>query len=130
MGRRSARFDAVADLEDQSVPIPTSAKQTKRKRTSDDTASEGDDTPEAPQSPPKPKRGRPPAKKQAPENLEVPSIPIPASTKEVKRKRTTDDTASEGDDDTPEALQNLLKPKLGRPPTKKKAPEIVVPNKG
>jgi hypothetical protein len=178
MSRRSTRFSAVTNPEDESVPIPTSAKEIKRKRTSDDTASEGDDilealqsppkprrgrpptkkkalgnsedpelaigtsakkreqkhntdnkgsegnnTPEALRIPPKPKRGQPPAKTKAPDNLEVPSVPIAKSAKVIKRKRTADDTADEGDD-TPKALQSPSKEKRGRPPAKKKAMEI------
>ena len=184
MSRRSTRFSAVTNPEDESVPISTSAKEIKRKCTRDDTASEGDDTlealqsppkprrgrpptkkkapgnskdrqlaigtsakereqkctadnkgsegnntPEALQIPPKPKRGQPPAKTKAPDNLEVPSVPIARSAKVIKRKHTADDTADEGDD-TLEALQSPSKEKRGRPPAKKKATEIVAPKAG
>jgi len=121
MSRRLTRTYAVANLEDLPVTIPTSAKENKRKHTADDTASEGDDTPEVIQSPPKLKCGRPPAKKKVPENLEVTPLTITTSTKENKQKRTPDDVASEGDDT--EIPQSPPKPKHGRP-TKKKAAEI------
>ena len=69
MARRLTRSYAVANLEDEPVTISKPMKEKKRKRTGDDTASEGDDTLEVPQSPPRPKRGRPPAKKKATETV-------------------------------------------------------------
>jgi hypothetical protein len=65
MGRHLARSYAVANLEDIPATVPASAKEKKRKRTADETASEGDDSPDAVPSPPKPKRGRPPGPAKA-----------------------------------------------------------------
>jgi hypothetical protein len=62
--RRLIRSFAVANLEDPPVTIPTSTKVKKRKRTTGNTTSEGDDTPEALQSPPKSKRDRTAARRE------------------------------------------------------------------
>ncbi|KAH9956764.1 hypothetical protein BC827DRAFT_1270683 [Russula dissimulans] len=112
MSHHSTRINAIANQEGPSATIPESAK---RKCTTEDTASEakkkalenleappGDDSADAIQGPPKPRRGHPPAKTKVPENLEDLLATIPASSKKIKWKCTANDTESETDD-TPEA---------------------------
>jgi hypothetical protein len=118
----STRFSAVTNSEDESVPIPTSAKEIKQKHTSDDTASKGDDTLDALQSPPKPRCSQPPTKKKALGNSKDPQLAIGTSAKKREQKHTADNKGSEGNN-TPEALQIPLKPKCGQPPAKTKAPD-------
>ena len=57
--RRLTHSYAIANLEDVPATVPTSAKEKKQKHTADETASEGNDSPDTLPSPPKPKRGRP-----------------------------------------------------------------------
>ncbi|KAI0005845.1 hypothetical protein BJV74DRAFT_880200 [Russula compacta] len=101
--RSSTCFGAVTNPEDESVPIPTSAKEIKWKHTSDNTASKDDDALEALQSPPKPRCGRPPAEKKALGNSKDPQLAI--------------------GNNTLEALQIPPKLKRGQPPAKTKAPD-------
>ncbi|KAH9962105.1 hypothetical protein BJV74DRAFT_799787, partial [Russula compacta] len=116
-------FGAVTNPEDESVPIPTSAKEIKRKHTSDNTASKDDDALEALQSPPKPRCGRPPAEKKALDSSKAKRGQPPAKTKAPTIWKSHQYLLPNLQRGSPEPL----KEKHSRPPVKKKATEVIAP---